>query len=62
MAITMGMLMDEANGKNDKEAMQAIAYAYDHWFHKFERKLTEQTTQNWKNTPVLEILKEEIKQ
>ena len=60
MSITIDMIMDEAHFNNDREAMQAIGAAYYHWFSKSGRELTPETAANWRNTPVIEILKEEV--
>ena len=60
MTITIGMLMDEAHEKDDKKAMEIIGNAYYEWFASNGKTLTPQTSKEWRNTPVLEVIKQEV--
>lgn len=60
MSITIGQLMDEAAMSNDKEGMKSIGKLYHNWFARNDNKLTPQTAKEWRNTPIIEILKQEV--
>ena len=59
MSITIGQLMDEAAMSHDKEAMKAIGMLYYNWFGRNGFELTTQTAKEWRDTPVIEIIKSE---
>ena len=59
MSITIGELMDEANQTNDIEGMKAIGKLYYNWFSRNGYGLTPQTAMEWRDTPVIEIIKSE---
>ena len=52
--------MDEAAMSNDKEGMKALGVLYYNWFARNDYALTPQTASDWRNTPVIEILKQEV--
>lgn len=60
MSITIGELMDEAAMSNNKEGMKALGVLYYNWFARNDYALTPQTASDWRNTPVIEILKQEV--
>lgn len=60
MSITIGELMDEAALSHDKEGMKTIGILYYNWFARNDYELTPQTAKKWSDTPVIEILKQEV--